>query len=372
MRHLAAILSIASVTLCSCSKHTPSYTNVPGISWEQTTPSEAGITPAAVSNFINKVEGQGCIVRYGKMVAKWGYYDHAFDIASAVKPIYAHLTYMSIVENMIPDLDSHVSDFEPRLKDLNANLDHKDADITWRHLVTQTSGYGIQDKPGSAFNYNDFPAALLIDTLTMKVWKTTFEEADQTMLHPLLSSYVHFQDAPTLNGRNAHPGRIRISPRDFARFGLLYMREGRWGPTQVLDSDMAIMATTSPLPSSLQPTKGEPAQMLEGQRSIGNPHGHNWEDHSNSYSYFWWINGVRDDGTRFLPDAPADTFLAAGHGGQNMLIMIPSLDLVVSVLEGLGGERPGLVSGEGRVLINDHLKILLEGISPDSGRKVNH
>ena len=41
----------------------------------------------------------------------------------------------------------------------------KDASITWRHLASQTSGYGLGEAPGKAYAYNDSALALYYDTL---------------------------------------------------------------------------------------------------------------------------------------------------------------------------------------------------------------
>ena len=112
------------------SANDPSPTTVPGVEWTMTTPEEVDIDPVALTNFISKIKGEGVVIRNGLMVARWGHYDHAFDVASAVKPFYAHATYMSVSEGMIESLDSPVSDYEPRLKSINENLNFKE--VKWR------------------------------------------------------------------------------------------------------------------------------------------------------------------------------------------------------------------------------------------------
>jgi len=42
------------------------------------------------------------------------------------------------------------------------------------------------------------------------------------------------------------PGRLALSWRDFARFGLLYLRHGKWRDKQLLDSERVEMAISSP------------------------------------------------------------------------------------------------------------------------------
>ena len=102
-----------------------------------------------------------------------------------------------------------------------------------------------------------------------------------------------------------------LSPRDFARFGLLYLRGGRWGDRQLLPREAVRRAVASPLPADLPRTAGKKADMLPGQRSIGGSN--NQTDHHGSYSYLWWTNGVDREGKRNWPGVPADAYAALGH-----------------------------------------------------------
>ncbi|MBM3335182.1 hypothetical protein FJY63_11020, partial [Candidatus Sumerlaeota bacterium] len=49
-----------------------------------------------------------------------------------------------------------------------------------------------------------------------------------------------------------------------------------------------------------------------------------------SYSWLWWTNGVDRDGKHHWPDVPLDAFGAFGHGGIRAMVVIPSLDLIIS------------------------------------------
>jgi CubicO group peptidase (beta-lactamase class C family) len=243
------------------------------------------------------------------------------------------------------------------LRDLNGPLGYKDRLITWRHLVTQTSCYGVSEQPGGAFDYNDYQTALLVDTLVYKVFGSDFTRADGEVLRPLLTGPIGSQDDPTIAGNwKTRDGRLRISARDLARFGLLYLAGGRFGEDQVLDPVLAAMALSTPLATSLPRTGQAAADMLPDQRSIGG--GVNMEDHMGCYSYFWWLNRKTADGRPFFPDAPPDTAAALGHGGKHALIVIPSLDMVVCWVVGLKNERPRNISSTGRRAVNRALKLL--------------
>ena len=349
------LLSALLISGCVADK-TPKLV-FPGEHWEHLAPELAGFDIDGLAVFTQFVGGSGCVVRHGRVIHGWGHYGHLLDASSAAKTVYAHLVYKSIELGLIGSLDDLVSEHKPNLAELNADLDFKDKQITWRHLVTQTACYGVSEPPGTAFNYCDQQMALLIDTLVRQVHGSDYGRADEEILYPLMADLIQCQDKPTLNSSHSFPGRLRISPRDFARFGLLYLAQGNWNGKQILRRDFAIQAVTSPHPSSLPRTGHAVAEMLKGQRSIGS--GTNQEPHLNSYSYAWWVNGVDDQGKRLLPDLPADTFLASGHSGKDALIVIPSLDLVVCWIDALPNKRAVRFHSEGRVLINESLSRLI-------------
>ncbi len=305
----------------------------PGATWATKTPAEAGLDAAKLDALDNLVGGRGCVVRYGYMVHTWGDESKRADVASAAKPWYSHFLFKAIEDGRIGSLDDPVSLFEPRLSDTNPGLGFKDGRIRWRHLANQTSCYGVREEPGTAFDYNDWQMALFWDTLFLKVYKTTYDRADDDVLRPLLTDLLQCEDSPTFMafGTGDRAGRVGVSVRDFARFGLLYLRKGDWNGRQLISERHAAMAVTSPLPNSIPRTAGEQAQMMAGQRSMGSRQvPDNQCDHLGSYSWLWWTNGVDRDGKRHWPDVPADAYGAFGHGGPRAMVVIPSLELIIS------------------------------------------
>ena len=81
------------------------------------------------------------------------------------------------------------------------------------------------------------------------------------------------------------------TPRDFARFGLLYLRDGVWDGRRLLPEGWVDYART---PAPVQPT-----------------------DTENGYGAHWWLLG--DD---------LGTFFAAGYLGQ-YIFLVPALDVIV-------------------------------------------
>jgi CubicO group peptidase (beta-lactamase class C family) len=298
----------------------------PAQTWPALTPEQVQLDPQKLKSLEQLAGGRGVIVRHGYLVYAWGDITKSADIASAFKPVLSHLLLIAVQEKRIASPDDKVADFEPRLKSLN---DGKDAAITWRHFATQTSGYGLTEKPGQAWSYNDYALALYYDTLTQNVFKTDGD----TLLKTYLADELGFEDKYTFNafGPKDRPGRLALSVRDFARFGLLYLRAGKWrgGDKQLLDPALVKLALSSPVDKNLPLTAGKDAGMLPHQRTIGGtknitPKG------PGQYSFNWWLNLPDKNNNPLFPALPADTFIASGHGGIRQLTVIPKWDLIVS------------------------------------------
>ena len=301
----------------------------PGKEWERKKPAEVDLDKAQLKRLAEAMGGRGCVIRNGYLAYSWGDIEKPGDIASAAKPVYAHFLWKALADEKIPSLDEEVSKYEPRLKDLNKDRGFKDRAITWRQLATQTSCYGVSEEPGKGFDYSDQQMALFWDLLFTKVYGATPTTADEKVLKPGLIGPLSFQDKATMLafGAKDRAGRLAISPRDFARFGLLYLNEGKWNGKQLLPAEMARRAVNSPLPASLPRTNNKKAEMLPTQRSIGG--GNNQTDHFGQYSFLWWGN-FRGGKDRLWPDLPDGCYAALGHGGKRGLLVIPAHDLIVS------------------------------------------
>ncbi len=335
----------------------------PAESWIRRAPADVGMSSTRLGAFASYLGGCGCVVRHGYMVYEWGDPSARRDVASACKPVIAHLLFKGVESGRLPSLDQPVVEWVPCLKDINADLGYKDRMMTFRHMATQTSCYGVRELPGEAFDYNDWQMALLEDTLFLKVYGVTYAEVDEKVLHPLLTDPLQCEDDPTFLafGPDGTEGRLGISARDFARFGLLYLRQGNWRGRQLISKDHAIMAVTSPLPNSIPRTRAERAELCRDQRSLGSRRiPDNQTDHHGSYSYLWWTNGIDRRGHRFWPGAPLDTYGAFGHAnGQRAVVVIPSLDLVISWNDTTLGDKPGNPRDEA-------FRLLMQSMEPGS------
>jgi CubicO group peptidase (beta-lactamase class C family) len=305
----------------------------PGKEWATKKPEQVGLNVDKLRELADYSGGFGCVVWHGYMVYTWGDASRRKDVASAAKPLYAHFLFKAVEDGRIFSLDEPLYKWQPKLNHINKDLHYKDRGIRWRHCANQISCYGLTEAPGTAFAYNDWQMALFWDTLFQKVYGATFETVDADVFHTGLTDLIQCQDNPTFMafGVKDRPGRLAISPRDFARFGLLYLRKGKWKDKQLISPEYATMAVTSPLPNSIPRAGNLKAEMIPGQRSIGSKNiPDNQCDHVGSYSWLWWTNGISREGELHWPDVPEDTYGCFGHGGLRAMVVMPALDMIIS------------------------------------------
>ena len=329
----------------------------PGEHWTWKSPAAAGFSEERLRAFSAKAGGAGCIVHGGEMIYEWG--DPAFrgDVASSTKPIYAFLAFKAVETGRIESLDERVAKRVPELETLEGGEGEEDREMTFRHLLSQTSGYGLKEKPGEAFAYNDFATGLLAWALFHRVYGCPRGQDDEVLNGDLLGRAIGFEDAPTVVHRNSRPYRIRISARDMARFALMYLRGGTWNGKRVLARRLYREHMAFSLPVDFPRTAGEEMENLKFLRSIGG--GKDQKNHLGCLGYFWWFNRTTPDGTLFLPDAPKGTFMGSGYGGRFAMVIVPEQDLIAVWLGVHEGEEWSPLSEVGRFRVNEMLRELL-------------
>jgi len=328
----------------------------PGARWESLKPEQAGLAREKLDALKELVGGRGCVARHGRMVYAWGDPGKSSDVASAFKPVLSTLLLLAVQEGRLKSVDDPVADFEPRLRDLNRG---KDRGITWRHLASQTSGYGLAERPGAAYAYNDFALTLYYEVLTKKVFGTNGTE----VLRTRLAEPLQFEDACTFDAfrRPDRDGRLALSVRDFARIGWLYLNHGRWRDKQLIKPELIRMAINSPIPAGTPLTRGVEADMLPGQHSIGGgknitPAGPGY------YSFNWWLNRTNLAGKRLFVDAPPDAYVASGHGGKRICWIFPGFDLVVCWNDSVIDDHDRS-PGNGETRCNRAARLIVESIA---------
>ncbi|OJT19444.1 hypothetical protein BO221_34215 [Archangium sp. Cb G35] len=175
-------------------------------------------------------------------------------------------------------------------------------------MVSFITAHERSDAPGTSWRYSsgdatllagvldavlrpelgrDWPWVLLLDKLGMK--SATWERDGKGVV--VGSSYLH------------------ATPRDLARFGYFYLRNGCWAGEQILPEDWVARSTRV----------SEPIKLKSYERGRDDVQG--WQ---------WWLNrpipGVQTELP--FPSVPEGAFAARGHWGQSMSI-IPSKELIV-------------------------------------------
>lgn len=331
----------------------------PGERWAWKTPEDAGFSRQKLSEFSEKYGGIGCIVHGGEMIHSWGNITRRTDVASSAKPFYAYFVFKAIQNGLIESLDTPILRWVPELAELNRDLGYKDRDITFHHLLSQTSGYGLIERPGEGFAYNDYGTGLLVWALLNRVYGLPPSRYNELFNGPDLGETIGFEDLPTLTHRLSIRGRLRISVRDMARFALLYLHQGQWEGKTLLREDLFNLALREPLPPEFPRTSGKEAELLDQVGAIGG--GKDEKGHGGSLGYFWWFNPIGPDGKPFFPDAPSNTFVASGYGGLFAMVVIPEMDLVVvwNIFDKYNWERWSPFDQIGRHHVNEMIRELL-------------
>lgn len=167
-----------------------------------------------------------------------------------------------------------------------------------------------RDPPGESWQYSTGEATLLAAVVTAAVkpklgetfaWKMLFEPIG------MKSAIFERDKAGNLIGGSW----LYATPRDYARFGYLYLNDGCWNGTRLLPSDWVHNST-----------QVAPALRKKVTSEWGPGDVNGWQ---------FWLNKIvaeRGETKKPYPDLPDDTYHALGHWGQSITI-IPSLDLVV-------------------------------------------
>ena len=155
-------------------------------------------------------------------------------------------------------------------------------------------------RPGTFWYYNNWDFNVLNTIFEQETGTKIFEEFQRRIAEPLQMQDYEPTDGEYFRGPEsihaAYP--FRMTARDMARFGLLFLRQGRWKGEQIIPADWVEESTRS---------------FSDAGRSGG-------------YGYMWW---VAVDG-RHLPGVrlPAGAYSARGHRGHFILV-IPSEKLVI-------------------------------------------
>lgn len=245
---------------------------------------------------------------------------------SATKSIASALIGIAIDQGFIPDEDEPIFTYFQS----HANLAVGGREnITIKHLLTMSSGLQWNEwdvavgedendvhlfnnmgdpvhfflskpllhTPGTTFYYNGGGVDILGEIVTRSTGSRVDVFADDHLFGPLGITNYQFQRLP--NGMMCCHGDIYIRPRDLAKFGTLYLRNGIWEGEEIISQEW--------VRKSIQPL------VPLADWHLG------WAD---DYGYLWWMMDY------FVNGSVYHSFKALGWGGQQITVF-PELDMVV-------------------------------------------
>jgi len=306
---LAIILTFLSVDDLTAQNPLPTF---PDTTWKQyAVPEEAGWSSEGIDRaraFADSLGSKAVILVYdGALVTEWGKTRDIAPLASIRKSLLSALIGFAVAEGRIDTAstlgDLGIDDIEP------LSEDEKRANVL--HLLTTSSGVfhkaaaeppALQKperdsaKPGDRWFYNNWDFNVLATIYENETGTRIFDAFDELIAgptgmedyHPDWGSY-RFQP-----GRSEHPAyEFWMSARDMARFGLLYLSNGRWGNEQII-----------------------PADWVEDSRRV---HVEVPGEFAAGYGLSWWI-----------PAGPLEEYNAyhtSGSGNQ-LITILPELNIV--------------------------------------------
>jgi len=270
----------------------------------------------------------GVILKNGRIVKKWGDIKRVDMTFSVTKSFLSTVAGLAMDKSLIAAVDDKVGEY---IWDGTFDGVHN-SKISWKHLLQQNSDWSgelwggkdwadrpppegdIDDwklrelkEPGTVMEYNDVRVNVLAYALT-HIWRKPLPMVLKEELMDKIGASATWRwhgyekawteidgiQMKSVTGGGHSGAGIFISAEDMARFGLLFLNNGKWESEQLISSDWIREALTPSVPNR-------------------------------NYGYMWWLN---KKGNRHWKGLSEDIFYAAGFGG-NFIVIDKQNDLVV-------------------------------------------
>ncbi len=262
----------------------------------------------------------GMILKDGYVLASWGDTKRVDMTFSVTKSFLSTVAGLAEDAGLIQDTKDKVAHY---VWDGTFDGEHN-AKITWEHLLQQNSDWsgelwGLKDwadrppnegglddwkfrklnEPGTVMEYNDVRVNVLAYSLT-NVWRKPLPMVLKERLMDKIGAtttwrwygYDHawteidgLQMKSVTGGGHSGAG-LFISTEDMARFGMVFLNQGKWDQEQLISPEWIKKATQPSVPNV-------------------------------NYGYMWWLN---QKGSRHWEGVPEHLFYAAGFGGNFIVV----------------------------------------------------
>jgi CubicO group peptidase (beta-lactamase class C family) len=257
------------------------------------------------------------VIQGGEVVDQWGDIDKKIDsysvrksLLSALYGIYASEGVIDINQTLeqlgIDDSPDPLTKEEKqaRIVDLlraRSGVYHR-VDFETASMIEDRPARGSH-APGSYWYYNNWDFNVLGTIFEKKTGLKIGDAFYRRIAKPIGMEDFKPNDVFYFGGpASIHPAyHFEITARDLARFGLLYLRHGRWKQHQII-------------PEAWVEKSSHASEMIQtGGTNLG------------GYEYLWWV----DYGGVHFPEVSLPGIYSARGSGAHFLFIIPTLDLIV-------------------------------------------
>jgi CubicO group peptidase (beta-lactamase class C family) len=234
-----------------------------------------------------RAAANGLIIRHGAIAAEWGDTARADMTFSVTKTFLSTVVGLAVDRGQIRDVRDRAASYMPKGVDLFAS--EHNAPITWEHLLRQTSDWSgtlwgkpdWADRPprgqtpeqwpkrelhpaGTFFKYNDTRINVLALAALYVLKKPLPDVLKAEIMDPIGASSTWHWEAyenasveidgrrmKSVTGGGHFGGGMFISAHDLARFGYLFLQNGKWSGRSLISEKWIAMAKT-PGPANAQ------------------------------------------------------------------------------------------------------------------------
>jgi len=263
--------------------------------WRTSLPEQQGMSSEVLSDMLESLRERDhrvdsiIVIRNGYLVLESSMYPaephFKHQVYSCTKSVSSALIGIAIDRGYIRSVDQGLLDFFP--EKIPTIPDPNKHDISLKHLLMMAAGLQCEDTrayefkglkemwqtddwvqymidlpliepPGSRFQYCNGASSLLTAIIRQSTGETAFDFARKHLFSPLGISDTHWKSH---NGLTIGYSDLTMRPLDMAKFGYLFLKNGRWHDQQVISPEWIEDSTR---------------KQIENHETYG-------------YGYQWWI-----------------------------------------------------------------------------------